>query len=56
MGLIKLTDAMKNQLLDYLDDVESAGVYWGNKKQFWNRHEKIKQWILDQETIKLKGE
>ena len=50
MGLIKLTVAMKNQLLEYLYDVESAGVYWGNKKQFWNRHRKIIEWVLDQET------
>jgi len=49
---MKLTEAMKNQLLEYLDDVEDEGVYWGNKKQFWNRHERIKQWISEQKTSK----
>jgi hypothetical protein len=47
---MKLTEAMKNQLLEYLMDVEDEGVYWGNKKQFWNRHQKIAEWLLEQET------
>lgn len=46
---MKLTVAMKSQLLAYLSDVEDEGVYWGNKEQFWKRHEKIKQWVEEQE-------
>ena len=49
---MKLTEAMKNQLLEYLMDVKKVGVYWGNKKQFWDRHEKIKEWILEQKTYR----
>jgi len=49
---MNLTKAMKNQLLAYLDDIEDGGVYWGNKKQFWDRHKKIIEWLLEQKTSK----
>jgi hypothetical protein len=41
----KITPAMLGQLKSYLDDVQENGVYWGNKKQFWARHDKIVDWI-----------
>lgn len=47
---MKLTKAMRNQLLEYLKDVEYYDFYWGPKQQFWDRHEKIKLWILEQKT------
>ena len=50
MGLIKLTKAMRNQLLEYLKDVEYYGFYWGPKQQFWKRHQKIVEWISEQKT------
>ena len=45
----KLTKVMKSQLLEYLHDIEQKGDYWGNKDQFWARHEKIKEWVKAQE-------
>jgi hypothetical protein len=41
----KITPAMLGQLKSYLDDVRNKGEYWGNKEQFWVRHNKIVDWI-----------
>jgi hypothetical protein len=45
---MKLTKAMKAQLLEYLHDVLQKNEYWGNSEQFWARHEKIVEWIEEQ--------
>jgi hypothetical protein len=47
-GSMKLTKAMKAQLLEYLYDVQQRGGYWGNREQFWKRHDKIVEWVEDQ--------
>ena len=41
----KLTPTMKAQLLGYCEDIKTMGGYYGNKKQFWARHEKLVKWI-----------
>jgi hypothetical protein len=33
------------QLLNYLCDAEESGVYYGNKYQFYKRHNEIKDWL-----------
>jgi len=33
------------QLLAYVEDRENSGWYYGNKKQFEQRHEELKRWI-----------
>lgn len=43
----KLTSAMFNQLMEYLKDVNNRQAYWGNKDQFWKRHWKIGEWVMD---------
>jgi len=47
---MKLTKAMKAQLLEYLRDVQQKGAYWGNKEQFWKRHGKIVKWVEEEEA------
>lgn len=47
MKKIKLTSAMFNQLMEYLKDAKNRGQYWGNKDQFWERHQKIEEWVKD---------
>jgi hypothetical protein len=49
---IKLTKTMKSQLLEYIEEMGFSGNYWGDIKQFYKRHEKIKQWVLKQEVKK----
>lgn len=39
--------AVLNQVLQYLLDSERWGIYYGNKKQFDNRHLEAKKWIED---------
>jgi hypothetical protein len=45
---MRLTKAMKSQLLKYLHDVLQKGDYWGNSEQFWTRHDKIVEWVEGQ--------
>ncbi len=45
---IKMTDAMFNQLMCYLKDVQLNAVFWGNRQQFWDRHAKIEAWVFQQ--------
>ena len=45
---MRLTNAMKAQLLEYLHDVQRRGEYWGNREQFWKRHDKIVEWAMEQ--------
>jgi len=47
---MKLTKAMKEQLLDYIKDVKCSGVFWGDRQDFWKRHDKIQQWVEGQEV------
>jgi len=35
------------QLMAYLENYENSGCYYGNKKQFDVRHEKLKAWLQD---------
>jgi len=50
MGGVTLTKAMKAQLLEYIKEHKELGYYWGNKEQFWARHEKIMKWVEGQQT------
>jgi hypothetical protein len=34
-----------NQLLSYIEDAESLGWYYGNKKQFNQRHDDLCKWL-----------
>ena len=47
---MQLTKAMKSQLLEYLKDVQQKGDYWGNREQFWKRHDKIVEWVEEQDS------
>jgi hypothetical protein len=47
---MRLTKAMKSQLLEYLHDVLQKNEYWGNSEQFWTRHEKIVEWVEEQDS------
>ena len=49
---MKLTKAMKAQILAYVYRRGEDGFYWGNKEQFWDRHKKIIEWVKEQETTK----
>jgi hypothetical protein len=49
---MKLTKAMKEQLLAYVQSAVDEGWYYGNKEQFYARHEKIVEWIKEQEEGK----
>lgn len=42
---MKLRQAHINQLLNYLQDCENTGWYYGNKQQFIKRHEELKAWL-----------
>ena len=42
---MKLRHTHYEQLLYYIQDREDSGCYYGNKEQFWKRHEEVKQWI-----------
>jgi hypothetical protein len=53
---MKLTKAMKAQLLEYLRDVQQKGDYWGNREQFWKRHDKIVEWVKEQWTKRQQEE
>ena len=48
---MKLTKAMKAQLLEYIKDKGAGMEYWGNEKQFRDRHDKIHQWVEEQEGV-----
>jgi hypothetical protein len=50
---VKLTAAMIGQLLEYLSHVEYEGTYWGNKEQFWKRHEQIVAWVKQECGLKF---
>lgn len=39
---MKFTDVELWHLLSLLDDAEAEGGYYGNKAQYWKRHERIK--------------
>jgi hypothetical protein len=41
------------QLLDYAQQCENDGWYWGNKEHFRKRHDNIKAWLNTQIDIKL---
>lgn len=45
---MKLTPTQLYQLQSYCKMMEVEGYYYGNKAQYWARHEKIKQWIATQ--------
>ena len=49
---MKLMKAMKDQLMSLLLDAEESECYYGNREQYWKRHKKIKQWLLEQEVSK----
>ena len=49
---MKLTKAMKEQLLAYIEDAVADGSYYGNMEQYFKRHEKIKEWVEEQEVGK----
>jgi hypothetical protein len=40
---MKLRPSHYEQLLSYIDDVESNGWYYGNKEQFEKRHTELKE-------------
>jgi hypothetical protein len=42
---MKLRETHYQQLLSYLNDVESNGWYYGNKQQFMKRHNELKEWV-----------
>jgi hypothetical protein len=50
VNTVRLTAAMKSQLLEHLREAEQSGVYWGPQEQFWKRHGKIVEWVESQET------
>jgi hypothetical protein len=41
------------QLMQYLEDRDREGWYYGNRKQFEKRHEELRQWLTN--TIVLLG-
>jgi hypothetical protein len=41
------------QLLDYAQNCENDGWYWGNKEHFRKRHDNIKAWLNANIDIKL---
>lgn len=45
IGLRGIRKADLMQLLGYIEHIEEDGVYWGNKKQFIDRHNRIKELI-----------
>lgn len=38
---VRLSRAQAEQLLSYCKDAYEAGCYYGNREQFWKRHEQI---------------
>ena len=44
---IKLKKTEIEQLSFYVEVVEKLGEYYGNKKQFDNRHKKIKEFLAN---------
>lgn len=40
--IIKFTSVELDQLKSYIEWAEENGTYYGNKEQFWKRHEQIK--------------
>lgn len=49
---MKLTKAMKEQLLYYIEDAVADGSYYGNVDEYFKRHDKIKEWVKEQEVGK----
>jgi hypothetical protein len=47
LDLKGLRPAHLNQLYSYIENREREGWYYGNKKQFENRHQDLKKWISD---------
>ena len=47
---MELTKVMKKQLLESLWDMIRNGDYWGSNSQFWKRHDKIIEWVEEQEV------
>lgn len=43
-----------NHVLDALHGIKTKGEYWGNKEQFWKRHDKLYE-ILVQKRDELKN-
>ena len=48
--MTKLTIAMINQLIGYAETIDNEGCYWGNRKQFWERHKKIMAWLNEKKA------
>ena len=42
---MKLRPTHYQQLLYYLEDREESRYYYGNKEQFWKRHNEVKKWL-----------
>jgi len=47
LSLNNIRRADLQQLLGYINHIEQEGIYWGNKEQFNERHERIKTLIED---------
>lgn len=43
--VLKLSRTMLAQIASYADDCEQQGWYYGDRAQFWKRHEAIKAWL-----------
>ena len=43
---MRFTDVERDHLLTLLADAEAEGGYYGNKTQYWKRHERIKAKLL----------
>lgn len=51
----RFTKTELEQLYSYCEDREREGWYYGNKKQFENRHESIKKKLKEQRLVLKKG-
>ena len=43
---MKLTEVERDHLLTLMAEAEAGGCYYGNKAQYWKRHERIKAKLL----------
>lgn len=41
-----------NYLIAILTDVEERGDYWGNRAQFWKRHQKLITYLKERDDAK----
>jgi len=49
-NLLEFSLAEKSHLLTLLRDAEERGEYYGNREQYWSRHDKIRSKLLSSKT------